>query len=605
METGRLVGQTIDQFTIVRHIARGGMADVYLARDKALERDVAFKVMLDVLALDPQYVKRFQREARTVARLDHPNIIQVYSTGKTPLDQPYIAMQYINGGSLRDKLEQLAKRGKLLTTEQTLNLARQLAVALSVAHQAGVIHRDLKPGNILIRPDGMPVLVDLGIAAVSSSQKLTQTGGFVGTPAYMSPEQARSRPLDGRSDIYSFGVILYELLAGKRPFEAENFTTILYKQVHDEPVPLQQLRPDTSQQTQAIVATCLQKNPADRYQRAEDMIPAIDAALQAEGNATYDPQLTQVLTHLSDSALISRRQIVQLEEEVKPARRKPPPAWVIVTAGVLLLAIAFLLISQGRNKSENNQPDVPEIVAVDTAVPTAAPSVTEPSTAVPTPDIPATATEPPAPTQTPQPTTPLPTETATAIPDNGFQPILLQAVANGTSDFSAPPVGDVTLGDVPFQLSTAIFKSQASAAPFTDAPLRLPLAANITQAQQLHLLLNLGNGFTRFADQVVGRVEIVCDDTLIVLAELQAGVHVREWHNGQGVITVASLAYSVWSEQITDDVRGTIDLLSLELPLICQNGRLTSVELIDSSTETVGSLDPALNLVGVSVEYRP
>jgi hypothetical protein len=178
-------------------------------------------------------------------------------------------------------------------------------------------------------------------------------------------------------------------------------------------------------------------------------------------------------------------------------------------------------------------------------------------------------------------------------------------VANGTSDFSAPPIGEVILGDIPFELSTSIFKSQAASAPFTEAPIRLPLAANIAQAQQLHLLLTLGNGFTRFADQVVGRVEIVCDDTLIVLTELQAGVHVREWHNGPNVITTAPLAHSVWNEQITADVRGTIDLLSLELPQICQNGRLTSIELIDSSTETVGSLDPALNLVGLSVEYRP
>lgn len=601
------------------------MADVYLAQDTTLKRDVAFKVMLDALAIDPQYVQRFQREARTVARLDHPNIIQVYSTGQTPFGQPYIAMQYISGGSLRDRLEQLAERGKLLTTEQTLNLARQLALALSVAHRAGVIHRDLKPSNILIRPDGTPVLVDLGIAAVSSGgPKLTQTGGFVGTPAYMSPEQARSRPLDGRSDIYSFGIILYELLAGRRPFEAENLTTILYKQVNEDPVPLQQLRPDTSRQTQAIIATCLQKSRDDRYQSAADLIPAIDAALQAEGNSTYDPQMTQVLTHLSDSALISRKQIVPPEVEAEPElKRKRPPVWVMVSAGVFLLAAAFLLFSQRGDEPADDPTNVPEIAVVETApatgstelsssgqaVPTTATSATmaptEPPTAVPTPEPSATATEPPAPTQTAQPTTPLPTETATVIPDNVFQPIPLQAVANGTIDFSAPPVGEVTLGGVPFQLSTSIFKSQASASPFTAAPVRLPLAANVAQAQQLHLLLTLGNGFTQFANQVVGRVEIVCDDTLIVLAQLQAGVHVREWHNGQGVITTASLARSVWSEPITDDVRGTIDLLSLELPQICQDGRLTSIELIDSSTETVGSLDPALNLVGISVEYRP
>lgn len=587
------------------------MADVYLAQDTTLQRNVAFKVMLDVLALDPQYVQRFQREARTVAQLDHPNIVQVYSTGQTPFGQPYIAMQYIEGGSLRDRLEQLVERGKLLTTEQTLNLVRQLALALGVAHRAGVIHRDLKPGNILIRLDGTPVLVDLGIAAVSSSgsPKLTQTGGFVGTPAYMSPEQARSRPLDGRSDIYSFGVILYELLAGKRPFEAENFTTILYKHVHEEPVPIQQLRPDTSRQTQAIVATCLQKNPDDRYQRAEDLIAAIDAALQAEVHAAHNPQLTQVLTHLSDSDLISRKQIVQAEKKVKPGNRKKPPIWVLATAGVFFLAAAFFLLSQERNEPGNDPTSIPEVAVVNTAVPVTVLSVTtapsDPPTAKPTLEILDTATVPPTPTQTAQPTTPSPTETATTIPDNVFQPIPLQAVANGTIDFSAPPVGEVTLGEVPFQLSTSIFKSQASASPFIEAPVRLPLGVNIPQAQRLHLLLTLGNGFTRFADQVVGRVEIVCDDALIVLVELQAAVHVREWHNGQGVITVAPLVRSVWSEQITQDVRGTIDLLSLDLPQICQNGSLTSIELIDSSAESVGSLDPALNLVGLSVEYRP
>jgi serine/threonine protein kinase len=134
METRQLIGQQIDRYLILDHIARGGMADVYLAEDVDLKREVALKVMLEVLAQDPLFVQRFRREARTVARLDHPNIVQVYSTGLTPTNQPYIAMQYIRGGSLREKLEELAARGKLLTAEQALNIVRQVALALGVAH---------------------------------------------------------------------------------------------------------------------------------------------------------------------------------------------------------------------------------------------------------------------------------------------------------------------------------------------------------------------------------------------------------------------------------------------------------------------------------------
>jgi serine/threonine-protein kinase len=145
MDTERLLGHKIDQYKIEQHVARGGMADVYLAQDEDLERRVAFKVMLDTLAMDEQFVHRFRREARTVARLDHPNIVQVYSTGQTPSGQPYIAMQYIPGGSLREKLEELAERNKLLTTEQVLNIMRQLVIALGIAHQAQVIHLQTRP----------------------------------------------------------------------------------------------------------------------------------------------------------------------------------------------------------------------------------------------------------------------------------------------------------------------------------------------------------------------------------------------------------------------------------------------------------------------------
>jgi len=278
-----LIGQQIGQYEIRSHIARGGMADVYQAFDVNLQRKVALKVMLAQLSVDSQFVQRFRREAQTVAQLEHPNIIQVYGIGLTPNQQPYIAMPFIEGGSLRNTLELLSRRGELLPPTQALAVVRQMADALRVAHAAGIVHRDMKPSNILLRPDGTPVLVDLGIAAVQSAPQLTQTGTLIGTPNYMSPEQALGEKLDGRSDLYSLGVILYEMLAGKRPFEAEDPLAVLHKHVYEEPVPLEQIRQDLSPHTRYVVQAAMQKTPMNRFQTAADMINACDQAIEAEG----------------------------------------------------------------------------------------------------------------------------------------------------------------------------------------------------------------------------------------------------------------------------------------------------------------------------------
>jgi eukaryotic-like serine/threonine-protein kinase len=348
MNTEMLVGQQVDQYRIVRHIARGGMADVYLATDTDLKRKVALKVMLDILAIDTQYVQRFRREAQMVAQLNHPNIVQVYAVGFMPAEaggtqRPYIAMQFIEGGSLREKLQELAERGKLLTTEQALNIVRQVALALSVAHKANIIHRDLKPANVLIQPDGTPVLVDLGIAVAGDSPKLTQTGAIIGTPHYMSPEQVREQPLDGRSDLYSLGIILYEMLAGIRPFAANESIAILHQHVYDEPPPLSKRRPDLSSQVLSIVEICLKKEPSARFQNADELVRAIDLALQSEGIHGPNPQATQVLTELRDSGLLSRRKVVRLATG-EHRRTLPVPLWAIVTFLALVVAVALLFI---------------------------------------------------------------------------------------------------------------------------------------------------------------------------------------------------------------------------------------------------------------------
>lgn len=419
MDTARLVGERIDQYEILNHIARGGMADVYLAKDVDLERNVAFKVMLDMLALDDQYVRRFQREARTVARLDHPNIVQVYSTGQTRLGQPYITMQYIDGGSLRDKISELARRNKRLTTEQVLNIMRQIAIALGEAHKADVVHRDLKPSNVLIRPDGTPVLVDLGIAAVRTEAKLTHTGGFVGTPAYMSPEQIRSKPLDDRSDLYSLGIIFYELFAGARPFNAEDVTGIMFQQVHEEPVPLKKLRPDLSAQTLAIVDTLLKKKPEQRFQTAESVVSAIDRAILAEGRHHPSPNATQLLTYINDSELISQGGVVRAVTNKWPSGTRHIPLWVIIMLFVSIGAVAAFMVlkpdigitSLARATATEKSIEEPTEETTDEQTATEEPTVavTEPLT------LTISATPTILPSETPSPTV-LPTEPPTRTP---------------------------------------------------------------------------------------------------------------------------------------------------------------------------------------------
>lgn len=347
-----LVGERIDQYEILQHIARGGMADVYLAQDVDLQRRVALKVLIGALAADDDFAKRFRREAQTVANLDHPHIVHIYSTGFTPDGRPYIAMQYIDGGSLRERLERLAKREKLVPTEQALDIVRQMAMALDVAHRAKIVHRDLKPANILLKRDGAPVLVDLGIAAVQDGARLTQTGSLLGTPAYMSPEQARGIPLDGRSDLYSLGVILYELLSGKRPFESKESIAILHKHVYEPPPPLEQIRPDLAYPVLQVVETALQKDAGDRFADAQQMVRALDQAIVAEVGRRSVPKSTVWLPDPNDSDLISRRTVVQDTPPPSPrpgAKPTPPPPateergfnpwWA--AAGVAVLAAIF------------------------------------------------------------------------------------------------------------------------------------------------------------------------------------------------------------------------------------------------------------------------
>ena len=285
MHPDALVGAKIDNYTVTRHLARGGMADVYLARNVRLQRDVVLKILLPSYVENIAFVERFRREAQAMARLQHNGIVQVYDTGDTPDGRPFIAMQYVRGGTLEELLEKLESEGQMMTPAFALAIARQVVAALGVAHAAGIVHRDLKPSNILLDEQRRPILTDLGIAYVQDTQRLTRTDTFIGTPHYMSPEQGKGQPLDARSDIYSLGVVLFEMLAGQRPFPGDSHWALIHQHTSVPAPAPSRLRPGLPRAIDRLVGRCLEKDPGRRFQSAGELAAALDRALAEAGSA--------------------------------------------------------------------------------------------------------------------------------------------------------------------------------------------------------------------------------------------------------------------------------------------------------------------------------
>jgi serine/threonine-protein kinase len=257
-----------DRYEIHSRIGRGGMADVFLARDRMLDRPVAIKVLFPEYATDPNFVERFRREAQAAANLSHANIVGVYDWGKQGSTY-FIVMEYVNGRTLADIL----KEGTV-PAMRAAQIADSVAGALGFAHRSGVVHRDVKPANILVSTDDTVKVADFGIARALNSateQDLTQAGAVMGTATYFSPEQAQGANPDPRSDLYSLGIVMYEMVAGKPPFIAENPVAVAYKQVHDQAKPLKELVPGLPPSYDAITTKLLAKNPVARYRSAEDL----------------------------------------------------------------------------------------------------------------------------------------------------------------------------------------------------------------------------------------------------------------------------------------------------------------------------------------------
>ena len=279
-EVKALIGKSLGQFRIVERIGAGGMATVFKAYQTNLDRYVAIKVLPSHYAREETFVKRFVQEAKSVAKLAHPNIVQIHDFGEHD-GITYIVMEYVDGGTLKDKL----KQQRALPVPEAVDFMIQAAEGLDCAHRNGIVHRDVKPANMLLRKDGYLLLSDFGIAKILEATTNLTRAGTIGTPQYMSPEQGTGQSVDRRSDIYSLGIVLYHCLTGRVPFTAENPLTITLRHVHD-PLPLEPLqRMVVPPPIEQVVLKMTAKAPPDRYQSADALIDALTAALAASNLA--------------------------------------------------------------------------------------------------------------------------------------------------------------------------------------------------------------------------------------------------------------------------------------------------------------------------------
>jgi len=271
-----LIGAKLGPCRVEERLAAGGMGVVYRARHTLLDQDVAVKILAPSLAADQEYVTRFFREAGAAGQIDHPNVIRVIDVGKFE-DRYYLVMEYVAGDTL-DRIIEVERR---LSLERATKFIREITSGLAAAHRAGIIHRDIKPGNIIVSPDGKPHLTDFGLARHAETKKgLTVEGTFLGTPEYASPEQVEGKKLDHRTDLYSLGVTYYQLLSGTLPFLGESPMEIAIKRTKEDPRPLENALPGADPRSCSIVKKLLRPEPGQRYQSATDVIRDLDAILQ-------------------------------------------------------------------------------------------------------------------------------------------------------------------------------------------------------------------------------------------------------------------------------------------------------------------------------------
>jgi serine/threonine protein kinase/Tol biopolymer transport system component len=317
-------GRTVGHYEILEILGGGGMGIVYKARDTRLARVVALKFLPPELTRDPQAKERFEQEARAASSLDHPNLCTILELGETPDGRLYLAMPCYDGETLRRRIE-----GGPLPIDEAIDVALQIARGLAKAHRNGIIHRDIKPANLIVTSDGVVKILDFGLAKLVGSAAISQTGSSAGTPAYMSPEQARGDEVDARTDLWSLGVVLYELLSGRRPFRGEREQAVIYSILHEKPQPLRELRPEVSPELARIVERLMAKEPAARY-------PSVEEAL-------------------GDLRVLRGEPATGFTRAVEPAR-PPGRPWLglavaaVIVVGTVLTALAIFLPRRGESR---------------------------------------------------------------------------------------------------------------------------------------------------------------------------------------------------------------------------------------------------------------
>jgi serine/threonine-protein kinase len=351
------------RYTIERRLGAGGMSTVFLATDSVLERAVAIKLLAEHLAADEDFVARFRREALSAARLQHPNIVQVFDSGQDGESlRHYIVMEYVDGPSAAD----LLREDKLLDVEQTVFIVRDACHGLDYAHRAGVIHRDVKPGNLLMSSGtGITKLADFGIAKAAEQTRITQVGSVLGTAAYLSPEQARGEEAGPASDTYSLGVCAYQFLTGRLPHEYSSLTELALKQQQEAVPPIREFRPDVPAELDEAVRLCLEREPGSRYRSALEMAEAIEAGFHGEAtDATRRLDLTEVeaatqaLPRTSYQPAPAYREPTYVPTTAREREREQPKqrrgwstffALLLVLAAIGAVAAALIASNNGGN----------------------------------------------------------------------------------------------------------------------------------------------------------------------------------------------------------------------------------------------------------------
>jgi serine/threonine protein kinase len=502
MTNRTLIGETIGKYQVEESLGRGGMAEVYRAYQKNLDRNVAIKIMHAFLADEEGFLARFQREAKAMAALNHAHIVSVYDFDVQD-GIYYIVMEFVGGGTLKQRLEALARQGNRLPLSETVRLVLEIADALAYAHSRGMVHRDIKPGNIMISDEGGAVLTDFGIAKILSGPSFTATGAMIGTPAYMSPEQGMGQAGDERSDLYALGVLFYQMAAGRLPYEADTPLAVILKHVQD-PIPSPEVyNADLPEAIKDVIVKSMAKDPAERYQSANELGHALQGAASSSNLAVlaglafdYTSERQTLVpststggaghagveaTVLASKAVVSAGAAVSASaaetqlaqpgaiehtEVAAPLPASPPPRksrWWLPFLVIILLLLLVAIAGGGYLLGGGLlQPAVEDEPAVVLPAPSDTPTMSPTASPLPaaTSDIGATAVAAIAATLTAEPTeTALPTatETSTATPTPDLTATLLATCEEGVElvnsyTFENPDSHAVPIG-VPFSMN--------------------------------------------------------------------------------------------------------------------------------------------------------